>query len=156
MPVAQVNVARILAPLDDPVMVDFVNNLDQLNKLAEETNGFIWRFKEESNERVKTVHLHGYDHILVNLSVWDTVDDLYDYVYKTTHAEMLKRKGEWFTRMKQMHMAIWHMQPNRFPDVDEAAQRLEYIRDKGESPYAFTFKTRFSKEDLVGYEMSAS
>jgi hypothetical protein len=156
MPVAQVNIAKMLAPPDDPVMIKFVDNLDRLNKLAEESTGFIWRFGADNSDKVKTIRLDNHDHILVNLSVWDNVDDLFDYVYKTTHADILKRKGEWFTTMRQMHMALWYVRPGQFPDLEDALKRLEHIREHGETPYAFTFKKRFSEDDFISYPSSVT
>ena len=102
---AQINIAKILAPLDHPIMADFVANLDPINALAEESEGFVWRLKEENNNAT-SIKVFDDDFLIVNMSVWRNADALYEYVYRSNHVEIFKRRKEWFEKMKDMHMAL--------------------------------------------------
>src|SRR6478672_10352366 len=102
---AQLNVATLKAPLDSPELKDFVDNLDRINALAEASPGFVWRLKGEGNDAT-ALRPMGED-IIVNMSVWSDVESLKNYVYRSPHVEILKRKREWFTRMAESHMALW-------------------------------------------------
>jgi len=135
---AQLNIGRILAPLDSPVMADFVNNLDKINALAEGSPGFVWRLKDEANNAT-SIHVFDDERILVNMSVWETLDQLYQFTYKTMHTEFLKRRKEWFAKMGDMYYVLWHVPAGHVPDVQEAKERLEHLRAHGETPYAFSF-----------------
>lgn len=147
MYLAQVNIARMLAPLDSPVMKDFVANLDRVNTLAEASPGFIWRLKDDSNNAT-SIKVFDDDFLIVNLSVWQDVDALFNYVYKSDHREVLKRKTEWFSAMGEAHMAMWYVQPGAFPTAQQAAQKITYLREHGETPQAFTFRRRYTPEDV--------
>ncbi len=151
MHLAQVNIAEMIAPINDPVMAGFVNNLDRINALAEESNGFVWRLKGDEGNAT-AIRVFEYDFLIINMSVWEDIDTLFDFTYKTAHVEILKRKKEWFHHMKNMHMAFWYVENGHHPTPLEAKLRLEYIRKHGETPYAFTFKSRFSIEELKSYE----
>ena len=43
--IAQLNVGRADAPLEDAVVADFMNWLDEINALAERSPGFVWRLQ---------------------------------------------------------------------------------------------------------------
>jgi hypothetical protein len=139
---SQVNIGRILAPIDSPVMADFVNNLDEINALAESSPGFIWRLKDDANNAT-SIHVFDDGRILINMSVWETSEHLYQFTYKTVHTEYLKRRKEWFEKMGEMYYALWHVPVGHIPTAEEAKQRLEHLRAHGETPYAFTFRKQF-------------
>lgn len=105
---AQVNIAQMLAPLDDPVMVGFVARLDEINALADKSPGFIWRLQSEVGEASAT-YLRPFDDdmIIVNLSVWESVEQLKQFVYKTAHAEVMRQRREWFEKFAGMYQALW-------------------------------------------------
>ncbi|MDY8137325.1 DUF3291 domain-containing protein [Aquimarina sp. 2201CG5-10] len=151
MHLAQVNIAEMIAPINDPIMADFVNNLDRINALAEQSDGFVWRLKGDEGNAT-AIRVFDYDFLIINMSVWKDIDTLFDFTYKTAHVEILKRKKEWFHNMKKMHMAFWYVEKGHHPTAEEAKERLQYIRDHGETPYAFTFKSRFSIEELKTYK----
>jgi len=144
---AQLNVGAILAPLDSPVMADFVNNLDKINALAEASPGFIWRLKDDANNAT-SIQMFDDARIIVNMSVWETLEQLYQFAYKSMHTEFLKRRREWFERMGEMYYVLWYVPAGTVPDVMEARQRLEHLRTHGETPYAFSFSKRFGSEEL--------
>lgn len=144
---AQVNIARMLAPIDSPVMKDFVENLDSINALAESSDGFVWRLKDDTNNAT-SIKVFDDDFIIVNMSVWENTDSLFQFVYRSDHVEIFKRRKEWFEKMPEMHMVLWYVPANHFPTVEEAIERLTYLRKKGETPFAFSFKKRFTVEDV--------
>jgi hypothetical protein len=143
---AQLNVAELKAPLDSPQLKDFVDNLDRINALAEESAGFVWRLKGDGNDATSLRPLG--DRIIVNMSTWRDVESLKNYVYKSAHIEILKRKREWFERMS-MPYALWWVPAGHRPTVAEAAARLELLRAKGASPEAFHFGEAFSAPDAA-------
>lgn len=146
---AQLNIGRILAPLDSPVMADFTGNLERINALAETSPGFIWRLKDDANNAT-SIQIYDDNRIIVNMSVWNSFDELYAYVYKSMHTEFLKRRREWFEKMGELYHVLWHVPAGHLPDVAEARERLEYLRMHGETPYAFSFKKTFSVADIAG------
>jgi hypothetical protein len=143
---AQLNIGRILAPMDSEVMAEFAGNLDKINALADAAPGFIWRLKDDANNAT-SIHVYDDNRIIVNMSVWSTIDDLYQYVYKTVHTDFLKRRREWFEKMGEMYYVLWYVPAGHLPDVGEARERLEYLREHGETPYAFSFSKRYEPED---------
>lgn len=148
---AQVNIARLLAPIDSPVLLDFVNNLDRINQLAEQTPGFVWRLKGEDNNAT-ALRIFEDDFLIVNMSVWESKDALFGFTYSSGHVEILRRKKEWFYKMSDMHMALWYVEEGHEPTPEEAKKRLKYLNEEGESPYAFTFKSKYSLADAKDFE----
>ncbi|WP_299899557.1 DUF3291 domain-containing protein [uncultured Aquimarina sp.] len=151
MQLAQVNIAEMLAPINDPIMADFVNNLDRINELAEKSDGFVWRLKgDEGNATAITVFDNLF--LIINMSVWESMQDLFNFTYQSAHVEILKRKKEWFHKMPRMHMAFWYVEDGHEPSPTEAKERLYYLQEHGETPYAFSFKSKFTPEDATNYQ----
>jgi len=139
MQLAQINIARMLAPLDSPIMADFVANLDRINSLADQSEGFVWRYDDMGDENA-TLNVFQDDFLIINMSVWKSIDNLFAFVYRSKHLEIFKRKREWFENMTDQHLAFWHIDDGHQPTLQEAKERLEYLRKHGESDFAFTFK----------------
>lgn len=151
MQLAQVNIAEMLAPINDPIMEDFVNNLDRINELAEQSDGFVWRLKgDEGNATAITVFDNLF--LIINMSVWKNMEALFNFTYSTDHVEILKRKKEWFHKMPRMHMAFWYVEDSHEPSPEEAKERLYYLQEHGETPYAFSFKSKFTTDDAINYQ----
>ncbi|WP_375738534.1 DUF3291 domain-containing protein [Pseudomonas boanensis] len=142
---AQVNIAWMKAPLDTPQMADFVANLEPVNALAEAAAGFVWRLQDEGGDAT-AIRPFGED-VLVNLSVWRDVASLTEFVYKSAHVEMLKRRKEWFERTAHAHQVLWWVPQGHRPDVAEAAHKLALLREAGPTPEAFTFRQTFLAPD---------
>ena len=138
---AQLNIAKLLAPLDSPVLADFVANLDRINAIAEQAPGFIWRLQGESGDATEFDYF-GPDFI-VNLSVWKDIESLQNYVYHSAHVEVLKRKKEWFSKMPDAHMVMWWVPAGHLPTLEEAAAKLERLQHFGATEAAFTFRNTF-------------
>ena len=147
---AEVNIAKRLAPMDDPIMQDFVNNVDKMNAIADAAEGFIWRMKDEDKELGAKIFQD--DELLINMSVWKDLESLFNYTYKSRHIEVFKRKKEWFSKMKMMHMAFWYVPEGYEPTFQDAKDRLDYLNMYGDTPYAFSFKSKFSTEDALNYK----
>ena len=147
---AQLNIGKILGPIDSPVMAEFVANLDPINSLAEKSPGFVWRLKDDSNNAT-SIKVYDDDFIIVNMSVWENTDALFQFVYQSQHTEYVKRRKEWFEKMPEMYMALWYVPAGHAPTVQEAVERLNYLRKHGETPYAFSFRKRFTVEEGLGF-----
>jgi hypothetical protein len=139
---AQLNVATLKAPLNSPLLKDFVDNLDRINALAEQSPGFVWRLKGEGNDATSLRPLG--DNVLVNMSVWRDVDALRDYVYKSAHIEIMRRRREWFARPTGSPFALWWVPEGHEPTVAEAVVRLQHLHKHGPSAEAFTFGEAFA------------
>jgi hypothetical protein len=139
---AQVNIARMLAPIASPVMAEFVSYLDPINALAESSDGFIWRLKDDGNNAT-SIKMYDDDFIIVNMSVWRDIDALFHFTYRTSHTEVFRKRGSWFEKMPEMHYVLWWVPKGHQPTVAEAEERLNYIRANGETAKGFTFKKRF-------------
>jgi hypothetical protein len=145
---AQVNIAKMKAAIDHPVMAEFVANLDYINSVAENSEGFIWRLKDESNNAT-SIKIYDDDFMIVNMSVWESAETLSRYVYHSDHVEIYKKRKAWFDQMKEMHMALWYTPEGVMPTVSDAIIRLDYLRLHGSTPFAFTFKKSFTEEQSV-------
>lgn len=138
---AQLNIAVLKAPLDSPILADFVANLDRINALAESSEGFIWRLKSEDNNATSFRPLD--ENTIVNMSVWRDIESLNAYVYKSAHTEIMRRRKEWFERMAEAFMVLWWIPQGHTPEIDEALKKLELLRQHGPGPEAFTFRSPF-------------
>jgi hypothetical protein len=136
---AQLNIAVMKEPLDSPRMADFVANLDRINALAERSPGFVWRLKTEEGDATALRPLG--ENTLVNMSVWQDVAALNNYVYRTAHVEIMRRRKEWFDRMSEAQ-------------VVQAIQRLQLLRTQGPGADAFTFRHAFPPPDARGSPLS--
>lgn len=139
---AQLNVARPLAPLDSDVMAEFMGALDEVNALAEAAPGFVWRLKDDSGNATALQPM-GPD-VIVNMSVWRDVAALSDYVHKSGHVDYLKRRKEWFQRIAEAYVVLWWVPAGHRPSMEEAVERLMRLREHGPSPEAFTFRHAFA------------
>jgi hypothetical protein len=142
---AQLNVARMKESLESPTMADFVANLDRINALAEMSPGFVWRLKTDDGNATALRPLG--DDTLVNISVWKDVASLNHYVYKSAHAEIMRRRKEWFERTKEAYVVLWWVPQGHRPTTAEAIAKLELLRAKGPTADAFTFRQAFPAPD---------
>ena len=146
MKLAQLNIALAKYPLDAPEIKEFVDNLELVNGIAESSEGFVWRLKDESGD---ATNIQAFDdpNMIVNMSVWDSVDSLKNFMFRTHHRDFMRRKGDWFHRLPEDTYVLWWIEEDRIPTLEEAIERLEHLREIGDTPYAFTFKTNFSESE---------
>lgn len=144
---AQLNIARLLHPIDHPRIADFVNALDDVNALAENSPGFVWRLKTDSGNALDVHHPWSADpFMLVNMSVWETPSDLKHFVYRSGHLDFYRRRAEWFEKPSQAHYVLWWIPRGHIPTPAEAAERLDHYRRHGATPFAFWFGELFPAE----------
>ena len=141
--IAQINVARAVAPLDDPRMADFVSRLDEVNRVAEESPGFVWRLQGPSGNATD-LRVDDDPLVIVNLTVWRSPDDLFAYTYRSDHRTVFARRFEWFERWDGPSVALWWQPAGTIPTVDEGFRRLQLLADHGPTADAFTLKQRFA------------
>lgn len=140
---AQLNIARMTGvDINDPVMLDFVAQLDEVNGLAESSEGFVWRLKDDSGN---ATNLNPFDDVqlIVNMSVWENLAALERFVFKGRHLEVMRRRREWFQRFGKASMVLWWIPEGHLPTLEEANERLAYLQTHGASAYAFDFRHPF-------------
>ena len=128
-------------------MAEFVAALDPVNELADQAPGFVWRLQDEDGNAT-SIRAFDDDRIIVNMSVWESADHLADFVYRSGHLEVMRRRREWFERI-QIHLALWWVPAGHTPSVQEAEERIEHLREHGPTSYAFTFKARFLVDEQL-------
>jgi hypothetical protein len=142
MNVAQLNIGRLRAPLDDPRIDDFRNNLARINALAEASPGFVWRLQDDAGNATG-IKLFEDDLEIVNLSVWRSIEELADFAYRSAHVELLRRRRDFFEPPTQPILVLWWIEEGTVPTPHEALSRLDRLRTHGPTPTAFTFRHRF-------------
>lgn len=130
---AQINIAQLIAPEGDPRVVDFFANVPRINELAENSPGFIWRFEGDYPD----------PGVAFNMSVWDSIESLNEFAYRSAHVDIFRRREEWFSPMTSNHMALWWVEKGHLPSVENGLEKLKYLDANGPSALAFTFKQRF-------------
>lgn len=148
--IAEINLARMLAPLDDPIMVDFVANLDRINAIAEGAQGFVWRLQTEQGDATD-IRVVDDDYMLINMSVWERPQDLHHYTYYSLHVEVYRRRREWFEVLQQPLFVMWWVPAGHIPSITEGLERLDHFFEHGPTPAAFDFRPRFSLEEWLDY-----
>jgi hypothetical protein len=143
--VAQVNIGMPKAPTDSPLLADFMAALDRINALADESPGFVWRLQTEDGNAT-AIRPFEDERLMINMSVWESVDELATFVYRSAHVEVMRRRREWFDHMR-LYMALWWVPAGNVPTKSEARERLDHLAEHGPTPFAFTFKVRFPPPD---------
>lgn len=139
---AQVNVARLAAPLDSPQLADFVANLEPINAIADASPGFVWRLQTEAGDAT-ALRVFDDDWLIVNMSVWESLEALRTYVYRSPHADVLRRRQEWFDKMVEANVALWWIEAGTLPTLRDAEERLLRLRAEGPTSDAFTLKVPY-------------
>jgi hypothetical protein len=150
---AQANFGRFRAPLDDPVMEGFRTQLDPINALADRTAGFVWRLQTEDGNATAIRPYEDDNLMAINISVWESLESLQDYVYKSAHVESLRARRQWFQPMEGPILVLWWIPVGQIPTVADAKERLEHLKEHGPTPHAFTFRAPFpspgAKSDAI-------
>ena len=141
---AQLNIGRILAPLDSPAMAEFVAALDPVNALADASPGFIWRLVGDGNDAT-SLRPFDDDFMLVNISTWESLEALRAFVYSSAHTGYLRARARWVEKLTDAVVVLWWVRAGHQPSVDEARRRLDQLRAGGPTASAFTFARPFPK-----------
>lgn len=148
---AQLNIGIIKGPIDSPAMAEFVANLERINALADASPGFLWRLQSDGGDAT-AIRPFEDENQLVNMSVWKDAEALRQFVYHSAHAPIMRRRREWFERIKEAYMVLWWVPRGHRPDVSEAIARLEKLRACGPGPDAFTFGELYPPPDAPATE----
>jgi hypothetical protein len=148
---AQVNIALPKEPLDSALLADFVAALEPINALAETSPGFAWRLQGDGDDLTS---LRGFDddRILINMSTWESLDALADFVYKSAHTTVMRERRKWFVSMREAFLVLWWVPAGHHPTVREAEERLACLRLHGPTPFAFTIKQPFPPPGVAGVD----
>ena len=139
---AELNIAHLRAPLDDPTTKEFVDALDEINALADLSAGFVWRLQTDDGNATG-IRAFADDLTITNLSTWHSVQALGEFVYRSGHVEFLRRKREWFDKYGSAYLVLWWVAADERPSIDDALERLAELETNGASPRAFTFAKPF-------------
>jgi hypothetical protein len=138
---AQLNVGRLRAPIESAELADFVALLDPVNALADAAPGFVWRLEDDGDSPGTTGLRPCGPDIIVNMSVWQTLGALRDFVYRSgLHLDVMRRRRDWFHKMAEQHLVLWWIPAGHLPDIPEALDRLDLLRRCGAGPEAFSFR----------------
>ena len=135
--VAQINIGTMLGATDDPIVAEFMENLERINAIADDAPGFVWRLQTESGNATE-IQIFPDPLTLVNMSVWESVEALKEYVYRSDHVEFFRRRAEWFAPDAK-RVGLWHIATGQIPALDDAVRRVEFLERNGPTPYAFGF-----------------
>jgi hypothetical protein len=143
---AQCNIGRVLAPLDTPQLAGFVEALDPINRLADAAPGFVWRLETEDGNAT-AIRAFDDDMLLINMSVWESLDALAEFVYRSPHRDVMRQRAQWFERAVDAYLVLWWIPAGTIPTTHDAKERLERLRRDGPTQVAFTFRTPFPPPD---------
>lgn len=139
------NIAVAREALDHPIMADFVEIADEIDEIAHNSPGFV----AQPTPRDEGSIFKG--KYLLNLSIWDTVESLRDFTYSNAHKLALTRREDWFIQGERYNYVLYWSQRESLPTEKEIKARIDYLRFKGPSPYAFTFDEAYSLEDALDH-----
>lgn len=142
---AQLNVGRLVAPTTAPELAEFMTALAPINAIADRAAGFVWRLQADVGDAT-TIHAFDDELLLLNMSVWESIETLRAFTYSSAHTAYLGRRREWFEKMALAHMVLWWVPAGHIPSVEEAIGRLELLRRDGPTPAAFTFRSPFTPQ----------
>jgi hypothetical protein len=135
----------MLAERDDPIMADFFAQIDEINALADQTPGFVWRLKTDDGDAT-ALRVFDDQMLIVNMSVWESIEQLYQFTYYSAHTAVYRRRQEWFHKLETPMLVMWWIPAGTIPTIEDAKAKLEYITQHGATPEAFTFKTCFNSQ----------
>lgn len=141
---AQANIGRFRAPIESAVMEGFRTQLDPINALADQSPGFVWRLQTEDGNATAIRPYAGDDLMAINMSVWESLESLQHFVYKTSHVETLRARTQWFEPLEGPILVLWWVPVGHIPTVSDAQEHLTHLRKHGPTPYAFTLRTPFA------------
>ncbi len=139
---AQINIGRLLAPLDDPQIAEFVAQLEPINALADSAPEFVWRLQSESGNATDIAY-NDDPFVIVNMSVWESIEALRDFAYGTGHVKVFRDRAKWFEKAAKPNYCLWWVPAGHVPSMAEGRERLEHYQEHGSTSYAFWFSQHF-------------
>jgi len=139
---AQLNIAKMNFPIEDPRFADFTNALDPVNASSEASPGFVWRLQTDDGNAT-AIEIYGDSQFLINMSVWASIDHLKAFVSSKSHLDIMRRRREWFLVSDLPYLVLWWIPAGHEPTIEEAQGKLDYLREHGPSERAFNFSNPF-------------
>jgi uncharacterized protein DUF3291 len=139
---AQINISRLLAPLDDPRLADFVAQLAPVNAIADQSPGFVWRLQSALGNATDIAYSDD-PFVIVNMSVWESLEALRNFTYRAHHLEVFRDRAKWFEKATQPNYCLWWIPIGHIPSVAEGRERLEHYQRHGSTPFSFWFSQPF-------------
>jgi len=145
---AELNIAEALHPMDDARMDGFTSRINAINAMSDRADGFVWRLVDDDPDTDGALDFRPFlnPNMLVNMSVWQDVQSLYQFVYKTVHAKLISDRKDWFSLLRSHSTVLWWIEAGTVPTIEEAKAKLEQLDKTGPSPDAFTFANTFSAD----------
>jgi len=140
--VAQINIARLRHPIDAPESAGFRDNIDRMNALGESQPGFVWRGVGPEFDAIDTDGKAD-PMLTINTTVWDSIEALAAFAYRTDHREFVRNRSDWFVDLGRPSLAIWWIEAGRVPSLADGMAKLDLLHRLGSTAEAFDFKTRF-------------
>ena len=155
--IAQLNIGRARAPVDDPLMADFTNNLVEINTLGHNTPGFVWQLLTEDGDSTAFRMFADDENLLINMTVWQSIEALFAFTYQSQHTDFLRRRREWFEPLADLPpLALWWVPAGHQPTLEEAKAKLLHLHQHGPTPLAFTFRQQFTIEDMQAHKHTSA
>lgn len=145
---AQVNIGRLLAPLESEQLAGFVAALEPVNALADAAPGFGWRLTGGDGNDATSERIFGEQDLLLNMSVWRDLESLSDFVFRGAHVEVMRQRRLWFAPMTEVYTALWWVPVGSLPTIADAEERILHLREHGPTSFAFTFRVPFPEPEL--------
>lgn len=145
--IAQLNVSTAQFPLDDPRIAEFVGLLGEINAIAEKSPGFVWRLKSDQGNATD-IRVTDNPKFIVNMSVWQSVEALFEFVYMSMHRMVMSKRRQWFERPTSASQVLWWVKAGTTPTIEEAMARLAHLDRHGPTAQAFTFKQRYPQPGI--------
>jgi hypothetical protein len=139
---AQINISRLIAPLDDPKIAEFVSQLEPINALADKAPGFVWRLQSDSGNATDIAY-NDDPFVIVNMSVWESIETLREFAYKSNHMQVFRDRAKWFEKAVKPSYCLWWIPAGHIPTVAEGRERLEHYQMHGATAYSFWFSQQF-------------
>ncbi|MBV9887419.1 MAG: DUF3291 domain-containing protein [Acidobacteria bacterium] len=139
---AQINIGRMVAPIDDPRIAEFVKGLAPINALADRSPGFVWRLQSDSGNATD-IPFNEDPTMLLNMSVWESLEALRNYTYQSEHLQFFRKRAQWFLKLDKPHYCLWWVPAGHRPSVREGRERIEHYQDHGATPFSFWFSQHF-------------
>ncbi len=147
--IAQMNVGTARYPLDDPRIAAFMDGLAAVNAMADAAPGFVWRL-QSSEGNATSIKLSDDPLFIVNMSVWESVEALFDFVYRTSHRDVMVKRRNWFKRPTGAYMVLWWIPAGTTPTPQEGLERLRWLDQHGPSAHAFDFRNKYPPPGVAG------
>jgi len=144
--IAQINIAKAVADMDSEMMSGFVSRLDEINALADSADGFVWRLQTEDGDST-AIRVFDDPLLIINITVWDSIEALKSFVYRTAHVELIQHREAWFSKISSMHQTLWWIPEGHIPSIEESKGRLDYLNKHGPSSKAFNFGKPFPQPE---------